>query len=183
MIAHEKRGKWPLERRRDRDQRLLERNAAGDLLQDLGLVRGELGGAALVGDVVTDRLVLDDLAGGRSANARSVHWYQRREPSSETSRSTWVRTESPLGERLEPFEHARALRRRPQVDELHPRQVVAVAAEELGERAVGERQRRVGTVPAHELGLVVDDGAVARLALAQARLRSRAAPPRPACAR
>ena len=48
------------------------------------------------------------------------------------------------------------------------------APEELGERAVHERERRVGPVPAHELGLVVDDAAVARLALAQARLRSRA---------
>ena len=63
MIAHEKRGKWSSSAPAIVQQRLLERDAARDLLEDLGLVRGELRGAALVGDVVPDRLVLDDLAG------------------------------------------------------------------------------------------------------------------------
>ena len=59
-----------LERGGDRPQRLLEGNAAGDLLEDLGLVRRELGRAVLVGDVVTDRLVLHDLT--RGAEERAV---------------------------------------------------------------------------------------------------------------
>ena len=54
--------------------------------------------------------------------------------------------------------------------ELHAAEVVGAAAEELRERAVDERERRVRAVPADELGLVVDDAAVTSLALAQPAL-------------
>src|SRR5262249_2498815 len=44
----------------DGPQRLVERNTARDLLEDVGLVHREQGGPPLFGDVVTDRLELDD---------------------------------------------------------------------------------------------------------------------------
>ena len=72
-------------------------------------------------------------------------------------------------ERAQPVEHRSALRRRAEVDEGDAFDIV-VAAEELAERPIRERQRRVGPVPAHELRLIVDDGAVPRLALAQTQL-------------
>ena len=169
-MAHENRGKWPSSAPAIVQQALVERHATRDLLEDLGLVAGELGGAALIGDVVADRLVLDDLARRRRRNARSVHWYQRSEPSSDTSRSTCVRTESPAENDCRRSSICAAFRRGPEVDEPDAAQRVVVAAEELAERAVRERQRRVGPVAAHELGLVVDDAAVPRLALAQPAL-------------
>ena len=52
------------ERGGDRPQRLGQRDAACDLLEDLGLAGREVGRAPLLGHVVSDRLDLDDLAVG-----------------------------------------------------------------------------------------------------------------------
>ena len=62
--------------------------------------------------------------------------------------------------------------RREQVDETGAEQLGAGTYEELCEQPeVDERQRRVGEVAAHELGLIVHDGSVVRLAFAEATLR------------
>ena len=65
-MVQEDRARQPREmvfkRAGDRAQRLVERNATRDLLEDLGLVGGEERGSVLTGDVVTDGLELDDVA-------------------------------------------------------------------------------------------------------------------------
>ena len=53
-----------------------------------------------------------------------------------------------------------------QIDEPSTDQALGLMAVEVGERAIRERECRVGEIPADELGLVVDDRAVVRLALA-----------------
>ena len=106
MIAHENRGKWPSSAAAIVEQRLVERDTAGDLLEDLGLVRGELGGAALIGDVVADRLVLDDLAGCVGERAVGPLVPTQRPVERHLALDVGAH-ESPVGERLQALEHAR----------------------------------------------------------------------------
>ena len=94
MIAHENRGKCPSSAPAIVEQRLLERHTARDLLEDLGLIRGELGGAPLIGDVVADRLVLDHLA-GRVDEGPIGPLIPAERAVERHLRSTCVRTESP----------------------------------------------------------------------------------------
>ncbi len=138
----------------------------------------EVGRAPLLGHVVADRLDLDDLAVGVEEGAvgplvpaqRSVErdalgrrasgpW---RPPVNERSRSS-IGPRSDAGRRSTNG-HA--------VD-------IVVAAEELAERPVRERERRVGPVPAHELGLVVDDARGTAPRSRADAARSNAGPPPP----
>ena len=156
-----------LDRARDRRQRLVERHAARDLLQDLGLMAREHRGPAAIGDVAPDGLEADDVA--LVVEECAVGPLVPVHGAALGVLPVLLHLDFVAGpERLQACFLALAFGRCEHVDQPGAEQFRRRAPEEFREGAVHERQRRVREVPTHELGLVVDHGAVVRFSLAEA---------------